>query len=133
MVFDEQRNDDSNILLEGLQKVNKEVESKINKVLSKKQHLKNEKETADNEADSFVDNVLTKRVLDATIKNVKNDIDSNEKRINFCFLDIQGDIRRKLSEYYYLEEKLYPDFPTYISYQKNKFIRTNNSQNGKIV
>lgn len=133
LVFDEQRNDDSNILLEGLQKVNKEVESKINKVLSKKLHLKNEKETADNEADSFVDNVLTKRVLDATIKNVKNDIDSNEKRINFCFLDIQGDIRRKLSEYYYLEEKLYPDFPTYISYQKNKFIRTNNSQNGKIV
>lgn len=102
-------------------------------MLSEKQQLDSKKEPTENQEDSFIDNVLTKRLLDVTIKKVKNDIDSNEKRINFCFLDIQGDIRRKLSEYYYLEEKLYPDFPTYISYQKNKFVQTNNSKNVKIV
>lgn len=126
LFFDEKRNDSSNSLLNGLQKASKKAETLINnelKELNDSVLSKDKKAGIENKYADFVEHVASKKELDAMIERVKKDIESNEKIISFCFHDIQNDIRRKLSEYYYLEEKLYPDFPTYISYQKNKFIK----------
>ncbi|MGY4842225.1 hypothetical protein [Weissella cibaria] len=86
LVFDEQRNDDSNLLLDGLEKVNEKIESEINKVLSEKQQLDSKKEPTENQEDSFIDNVLTKRLLDVTIKKLKMILTQMKKELTFVFL-----------------------------------------------
>ncbi|MCR8703614.1 FRG domain-containing protein [Weissella cibaria] len=128
LVFDEQRNDDSHLLLEGLRDVREQHNERVQRTL----FGNNSTDLLEGDVDVFdylKSEVISRDGLDSLINDIKNDIAANEKRINYCFLDIQGDIRRKLSEYYYLEEKLYPDFPTYISYQKNKFIESTMQKN----